>query len=64
MLETPARLRACGAPAELRHAVRLLGLAHADRWGTTRTDRATATRDAAAPAHPNARRPRPLLRQR
>ncbi|WP_267881920.1 MULTISPECIES: hypothetical protein [unclassified Streptomyces] len=27
-----ARLRATGAPAELRHAVRLLGLTHADRW--------------------------------
>ncbi|WP_406087659.1 hypothetical protein [Streptomyces virginiae] len=30
--EAPARLRATGAPAELQHAVRLLGLAHADRW--------------------------------
>lgn len=30
--EAPARLRATGAPAELRHAVRLLGLPHADRW--------------------------------
>ncbi|MFF4262559.1 hypothetical protein ACFY7Y_30920 [Streptomyces virginiae] len=30
--EAPARLRATGAPSELRHAVRLLGLPHADRW--------------------------------
>ncbi|WP_406052554.1 hypothetical protein OG280_39990 [Streptomyces virginiae] len=30
--EAPARLRATGASAELRHAARLLGLPHADRW--------------------------------
>ncbi|MGW8507633.1 hypothetical protein [Streptomyces sp. CLCI03] len=30
--EAPARLRATGAPSELRHVVRLLGLPHADRW--------------------------------
>ncbi|WP_159396419.1 hypothetical protein [Streptomyces sp. Sge12] len=64
--EAPARLRACGAPAELRDAVRLLGLAHADRWdgpaGTAPPLRLTRPPRPTPP--PTAHGPRPLLRQR